>query len=223
MSHQRTSIQDPAGTPSTTGGTVPGPTPRRHARWPMRVVVAVSVIGGLAAAAAGVVVSRGGTEPVVDGLVLLGFATGWALLWALSVRVTDHPQRWAAVPAAVMGVGGAALLVFTPSNATLDALGWVWPPALLVLLVWITTHIRRQLPRRGGRGMLYPVIAVTALAAVCGGYHTVTQSINQASAESLPGQLIDVGDHRLYLSCTGSGQPPSSWNQVSVKPPQPGD
>ena len=207
MSHQRTSIQDPAGTPSTTGGTVPGPTPRRHARWPMRVVVAVSVIGGLAAAVAGVVVSAGGTEPVVDGLVLLGFALGWAMLLALSVRFTDQPQKWAAVPAAVMGVSGAALLLFTPSSATLDALGWVWPPALLGLLAWITTRIRRQLPRRGGRGLLYPVIAVTALAAVGGGYHTVTQSIHQASAEAMPGQLVDVGDHRLFLSCSGSGEP----------------
>ena len=139
--------------------------------------------------------------------MLLGFAAGWALLLALSVFFTDHPQRWAAVPAAVMGVGGAALLVFTPSSATMDALGWVWPPALLGLLVWITIQIRRQLPRRGGRWMLYPVIAVTALAAVGGGIHTVTQSIDQASAETLPGQLIDVGDHRLYLSCTGSGEP----------------
>ncbi len=55
--------------------------------------------------------------------------------------------------------------------------------------------------------MLYPVIAVTALAAVGGGIHTVTQSVDQASVETLPGQLIDVGDHRLYLSCTGSGEP----------------
>ena len=130
----------------------------------------LSLFVGLAAAAVGVVVSAGGTEPVIDALVLLGFAAGWALLLALSVFFTDHPQRWAAVPAAVMGVGGAALLVFTPSSATMDALGWVWPPALLGLLVWITTQIRRQLPRRGGRWMLYPVIAVTALAAVGGGY-----------------------------------------------------
>jgi len=170
----------------------------------MRVVVAVSVVGGLAAAAAGVAASAGGTEPVVDALVLLGFAAGWALLLALSVSFTDHPQRWAAVPAAVMGVGGAALLVLTPSSDTMDALGWVWPPALLG---WITIQIRRQLPRRGGRWLLYPVIVVTALAAVGGGYHTVSQSIDQATAESLPGQLIDVGDHRLYLSCTGSGEP----------------
>src|SRR6476659_874802 len=205
-----TTRQDPASEPTTppmTTGPAGTSTPGRHTRWPMRVVVALSLFVGLAAAAAGVAASAGGTEPVVDALVLLGFAAGWALLLALSVLFTDHPQQWAAVPATVMGVGGAVLLVFTPSNATMDALGWVWPPALLGLLVWITIQIRRQLPRRGGRWILYPVIAVTALAAVGGGIHTVTQAVDQATAEPLPGQLIDVGDHRLYLSCTGSGEP----------------
>src|SRR6478752_5794447 len=225
MSLHRSSIQDTAVRPPVTTTrhtdleservtaramtTDPGPvaTQRGQARWPMRVVVAVSLFVGLAAAAVGVVVSAGRTEPVIDALVLLGFAAGWTLLLALSVFLTDHPQRWAAVPAAVMGVGGAALLVFTPSNATMDTLGWMWPPALLGLLAWITIQIHRQLPHPGGRWMLYPVIAVTALAAVGGGIHTVAQSVDQASAESLPGQLIDVGDHRLYLSCTGSGEP----------------
>ena len=224
MSQHRTSVQDPAAPaptatrrdgpavesaspPPTTSGPTPDPARRRPTRWPMRAVVAANVITGLAAAAAGVIVSAGGTEPVVDGLVLLGFATGWALLLALSVRFTDHPQKWAAVPAAVMGVGGTALLLFTPSSATLDALGWVWPPALLGLLVWITTRIRRQLPRRGGRWMLYPVIAVTTIAAIGGSIHTVSQSIDQASAETVPGQLVNVGDHQLYLSCSGSGEP----------------
>ena len=209
MSPHSSSIQDTAARPPVTTTTPPtttgpaDPTPR----WPMRLVVAVSLLVGLAAAAVGVVVSAGGTEPVVDGLVLLGFAAGWALLLVLSVFFTDHPQRWAAVATAVMGLGGAALLVFTPSNATMDALGWVWPPALLGLLVWITVQIRRQLPRRGGRWLLYPVIAVTALAAVGGGIHTVTRSVDQATVETLPGQLIDVGDHRLYLSCNGTGEP----------------
>jgi len=218
MSLHRSSIQDlPARTPGAdepttppaTTGTAPEPPHLRpsRGRWPMRVVVAVSVLSGLGAAAGGVAVSASGTEPVVDALVLLGFATGWALLAALSVFFTDHTQRWAAVPAAVMGVGAAALLVFAPSSATLDTLGWVWPPALLGLLIWITTRIRRQLPRRGGRWMIYPVLAVTVLAAVGGSIHTVTQSIDQATAQSLPGQLIDVGDHRLFLSCTGSGEP----------------
>jgi pimeloyl-ACP methyl ester carboxylesterase len=56
-------------------------------------------------------------------------------------------------------------------------------------------------------GCSTPVITVTALAAVGGGIHTVTQAVDQATAESLPGHLIDVGDHRLYVSCTGSGEP----------------
>ena len=161
MSQHRSSIQDttvrapvtstrhdPQSAPTTAPPTTTGPADPPP-RWPMRVVVAVSLLVGLAAAAVGVVVSAGGTEPVIDALVLLGFAAGWALLLALSVFFTDHPQRWAAVATAVMGLGGAALLVFTPSNATMDALGWVWPPALLGLLAWVTVQIRRQLPHRG--------------------------------------------------------------------------
>src|SRR4029077_370360 len=139
-----------------TADPTPASTRRLHfpTRWPMRVVVAVGLVSGLVAAAAGVAVSAGGTEPGCGALVLPGFAAGWALLLVLSVFFTDSPQRWAAVPAAVMGVGGAALLVLTPSSAALDALGWVWPPALLGLLAWITTPIRRQLPRRGGQWVL---------------------------------------------------------------------
>ncbi len=206
-----TTRSDPGSAPPTTPPMTTGPAEpsanRRRTRWPMRLVVALSLVGGITAAVVGVLVSIGGTEPVVDGLVLLGLAVGWALLLTLSVIVTDHPQRWAAVPAAVMGASGAALLVLTPSNATLDALGWGWPPALLGLLAWITIRIRRQLPRRGGRWMIYPVLAVTALAAVGGSVHAVSQTIDQAATETLPGQLVDVGDHRLFLSCKGSGEP----------------
>ena len=127
--HHNDLESEPTTTPPTTTEPAPGATQRRHSRWPLRVVVALSLFVGLAAAAAGIALSAGGTEPVIDGLVLLGFAAGWALLLELSVYFTDHPQKWAAVPAAVMGVGGAALLIFSPSNAAMDALGWVWPPA----------------------------------------------------------------------------------------------
>ena len=197
--------EQPSTPPMTTGSAEPSA--HRRTRWPMRLVVALSLVGGITAAVVGVVASMGGTEPVVDGLVLLGFAVGWALLLALSVIVTEHPQTWAAVPATVMGASGAAMLVCTPSSATLDALGWVWPPALLGMLVWIISRIRRQLPRRGGRWIIYPIIAVTALAAIGASIHTVSQTIAQATAEEPPGQLIDVGGHRLFLSCNGSGEP----------------
>jgi hypothetical protein len=94
MSLHRSSIQDTAARPpvTTTSHTDPeserattpptttspaDPTHRQRTRWPMRVVVAVSLVVGLAAAAVGVVVSAGGTEPVIDAFVLLGFAAGW--------------------------------------------------------------------------------------------------------------------------------------------------
>jgi len=86
----------------------------------MRAVVAASVITGLAAAAAGVIVSAGGTEPVVDGLVLLGFAVGWTLLLALDNSIhlvvagathqslLDNPTHAATTSRAITAVVDAA-------------------------------------------------------------------------------------------------------------------
>ena len=44
------------------------------------------------------------------------------------------------------------------------------------------------------------------IAAIGGGYQTVRESLD-ARAYPPPGQLIDVGGHRLHLYCTGSGGP----------------
>ena len=44
-------------------------------------------------------------------MVLFGFALGWALLAALSVRLTDQPQRWAYAPALFMGFSAVLLLI----------------------------------------------------------------------------------------------------------------
>ena len=45
-----------------------------------------------------------------------------------------------------------------------------------------------------------------ALASVGGGWETVSESAD-AQAYPMPGQLIDVGGHRLHLNCTGTGSP----------------
>ena len=45
-----------------------------------------------------------------------------------------------------------------------------------------------------------------AIAAVGGGYETVRESLD-ARAYPPPGQLVDVGGHRLHLHCTGTGSP----------------
>ena len=143
-------------------------------------------------------------ENDITGAVLWGFALGWAMLAVLSMRFTDQPQRWAVVPAVFMGVSGLLLVAF--GSGVNDALRWVWPPALLALAVWMAVQAHRHLRSRTRRWLLYPVIAVMALASVGGGYETVREHLD-ASAYPMPGQLIDVGGHRLHLHCTGSGSP----------------
>jgi pimeloyl-ACP methyl ester carboxylesterase len=143
-------------------------------------------------------------ENDVTGAMLCGFAVGWALLAILSTRYTDQPQRWATGPALFMGLGGLLLIgVGSPSRAVLN---WVWPPALLALVIWMFLRARRQLRSRSGRWLLYPVFAVLAVASLGGGYQTVREAMD-ASAYPMPGQLVDVGGHRLHLNCIGSGSP----------------
>jgi pimeloyl-ACP methyl ester carboxylesterase len=143
-------------------------------------------------------------ENVLTGVVLLAFAFGWALLAVLSVRFSDQPQRWAAAPAVFMGLAGLISLIgYDPVQ---QVFGWVWPPVLLGLIVWMIIRARRQLRSRGARWLLYPVLAVLMLASVGGGYETVREYLD-AKMYPMPGQLVDVGGHRLHLYCTGSGSP----------------
>ncbi|HKO85809.1 MAG TPA: alpha/beta hydrolase [Actinomycetota bacterium] len=179
----------------------PGPGSRRHIGWIVAGSLATGLIAALLLVAAPFVPAQ---ESAVTGAVLCGFALGWAMLAVLSVRFSDQPQRWAAAPALVMGVGGLLLVSF---GAPVDrVLSWVWPPVMLGLAVWMLVGVRRQLHSRGGRWLLYPVIAVLALASIGGGYQTLGAAAD-AKAYPMPGQLIDVGGHRLHLSCTGSGTP----------------
>jgi len=144
-------------------------------------------------------------ENVLTGVVLLGFALGWALLAVLSVKFSDQPQRWAAAPAVFMGLSGGILLIGSDALVH-DVLAWVWPPALLVLVVWMFIQARRQLHSRTRRWVLYPVLAALTLASVGAGYETVRESVD-ANVYAMPGQLVDVGGHKLHLYCTGSGSP----------------
>ena len=179
----------------------PDPGPRGHIGWIVAGSLATGLVAAFLLAAAPFIPAE---ERAVTGAVLCGFALGWAMLAVLSVWFTDQPQRWAAAPALVMGVGGLLLVGF---GAPVDqALDWVWPPAMLALAVWMLVCIHRQLHSRGGRWLLYPVIGLLALASIGGGYQTLGKAAD-AKAYPMPGQLIDVGGHRLHLSCTGAGTP----------------
>jgi pimeloyl-ACP methyl ester carboxylesterase len=143
-------------------------------------------------------------ENDVTGAVLCGFAIGWATFVLLSVRFTEQPQLWAGIPAVFMAVGGLLLIGL---GATIrEVLNWVWPPALLALVVSMVVGAHRQLRSRTRGWILYPVFLLLALTAVGGGFQTVREAVD-ANAYPMSGQLIDVGGHRLHLHCTGSGSP----------------
>ena len=170
-------------------------------------IVTGCLAAGLAAAAALVLGPFGGApEHVITGTVLLACASSWALLATLSVQWTGQPQRWAALPAAFMGLAGAGLLAFAPSGTVIDALGWVWPPLLLMMIAVIVVRVRRDLDSRTRSWVVYPMLGVYALCAVGGGYQTIQESRDRRMSPA-PGQLVDIGGRRLHLHCAGSGSP----------------
>jgi pimeloyl-ACP methyl ester carboxylesterase len=173
--------------------------------------IGLAVLGSLAfglvaALVLSLLVFGGFQEPTITGVILVAFAAGWALLAVLSVRRTDQPQRWAAIPAGFMGVSGLGFLVFQPATSTVGAIGWVWPIVLLGLVIWMVVQSRRSLRNWSRRVVLYPVFAMLVAMAMGALYQNIGEARDHA-AFSMPGQLIDVGDHRLHIDCTGTGSP----------------
>ena len=150
-------------------------------------------------------VLAGSTEPVITGSVLLAFAAGWALLAGLSVRFTSQPQRWAAVPAAFLGLTGLGLIVLAPGPDAMDLLSWLWPPALFVVVVWCVRQIRRDLHGRS-RWLLYPVFGVLLLFSISGAAETVLAAVDRGTTP-MTGQLVDIGGRKMHIECSGSGSP----------------
>jgi len=169
----------------------------------------LAVLGSLVAGAALAVVfvftiASGGSEPLVTGSVLFAFGLGWGLMGFLSTRYSAQPQGWTAVPAAVLGSIGIGLMLFQPGPALMDFLGWVWPLAIAGLAVWIVTQVRANLRGRG-RWLVVPVIATLFVLSIGGALTTLGAATSVAQAGG--GKMIDVGGHRLYIECTGSGGP----------------
>ena len=173
------------------------------------MIVVASLLAGLLSALALVAGPfADGSEPQITGALLLGFAAGWALLAVLSARFTQRPQRWAAVPAAAMGISGAGLIALAPGAGTLGALGWVWPPLLLVLVAWMIVRARRRPASRLQPWLLYPIFGALALTAIGGGYETLANATDHSVADVAGSRLIDVGGgRRLYIQSVGSGGP----------------
>jgi pimeloyl-ACP methyl ester carboxylesterase len=182
------------------------PSPTRSAEGPIvRIVLGSLVTGIVGAAALTLGVFAGAPEHVITGSALLAFAASWAMLAFLSTRFTNQPQRWAVVPSAAMAAAGLGLIAIAPGTAGLTDAGWVWPPVLFAIAVWMGVQVRRVLAGRV-RWLLYPVIGLMALAGVGGFIETVALH-HDATSMTMPGMSYDVGSHRLHLQCTGTGSP----------------
>jgi pimeloyl-ACP methyl ester carboxylesterase len=165
-------------------------------------IVAGCLIAGLVAAVVLVVGPLAGAqEHIITGSVLLTFAAAWAMLAVLSERWTDQPQRWAYVPAVFMALAGGTILALAPTG---NQLGWVWPPVVAGLAVWMIVSARRDLRSRTRVWLVYPVCGALFLSAVGGLYETYRETTD---SYAMPGHLIDVGGHNLHLNCTGTGSP----------------
>jgi pimeloyl-ACP methyl ester carboxylesterase len=177
------------------------PSTRRH----VLVVAASLVVGFLLPILLAVGPASGGGESRMTGAALLGWGIGWALIALLSTRFTDQPQRWALVPAGILGVTGIALIAFAPGAAVMDLLAWVWPVPILVLAIWLILRVRRDVQGRS-RWLLYPVVGVLALLAVGGAVETGIEATDGSRSPN-GGQLVDVGGHKLFIACSGTGSP----------------
>lgn len=191
--------------PRTRGTPGRGEQPESRRRSVVLVIAGSLGAGATVALVLALVVFAGSSENIITGSMLLGFGLGWAMIAALSVRLTDQPQRWAAVPAAAMTATGLGLMTFAPDNTDLTLLSWVWPPLMLALAVWMTVQVRRALDR-GGRWLLLPVVAVLGISAIGASYEDLALRHDQ-QIYTVPGTTYDVGGHRLHLDCHGTGGP----------------
>src|SRR4029453_6165822 len=99
-------------TPKDRGGdrrSHPDRGPRGHIGWIVAGSLATGLVAAVLLVAAPFIPAE---EPPVTAAVLGGFALGWGVLAVLSIRFTNQPQRWAAAPALVMGLGGLLLVGF---------------------------------------------------------------------------------------------------------------
>lgn len=187
------------------GGLLMNDSSRSTSRSPVLAIFGSLVSGAALAAALLLSLASGGSEPVVTGSVLFAFGLGWGLMAFTSSRFSAQPQTWTAVPAIVLGSIGLGLIVFQPGPAVMDLLSWVWPPILAVLAIWMVIQVRGHLRGRG-RWLVVPMIATLLVFAIGGGLATVSAA-TASSAPTATGRMIDVGGHRLYIECTGSGGP----------------
>ena len=142
---------------------------------------------------------------MVTGSIMVAFGIGWGVMSFTTTRFSAQPQGWMIVPAAGLGLVGLALMVAQPGRVVIDLLGWLWPPALASLGVWMVVQSRANL-RGPGRWLVLSLVAMLLAFSVGGAVTTVIYAAGP-SAPPRAGHLVDVDGRELYIECHGAGSP----------------
>ncbi len=144
----------------------------------------------------------GAREHVITGSVLLDVRR-LVVRAGHAVGATDGPA--AAVGAGAGCVHGRSRAMAVLATApTGNELGWVWPPVVMALAVWMTVHARRELHSRTRLWIVYPICVALGLSSIGGAYETYREATDDMP---MAGRLVDVGGHKLHIDCTRRGQP----------------
>ena len=79
--------------------------------------------------------------------------------------------------------------------------------------IWLTRWLRRAL--------LWSLLALLVTLVIRAIYQAIATEIDQRAAFPAPGEMGDVGEHRLHLNCVGQGGPTvvldAGWGYTSVE------
>jgi pimeloyl-ACP methyl ester carboxylesterase len=79
----------------------------------------------------------------------------------------------------------------------------------------------RSITRWLRRALLWSLLALLVALVIGAIYQAIATEIDQRAALPAPGEMVDVGEHRLHLNCVGQGSPTvvldAGWGYTSVE------
>lgn len=95
--------------------------------------IPAGILGGIGAGTLLITSGFDWTDDAEGGVFLLAFALGWVAIPILSTIFTDENHWWALIPAAILGLVGAALLFGGVAFSALELAGRFWPVILIII------------------------------------------------------------------------------------------
>jgi hypothetical protein len=109
------------------------------------LLVPGGILGGLGVGTVLAYALEGRLAPdAIGGLVVLCLGLGFLLIVALQALVAKYTHWWPLVPAGLLMLIGSTLLFGGSTSLIMQALGYLWPLALLACGIWILARALRR-------------------------------------------------------------------------------